>query len=92
MGEHPPEAWVALPSAEEIERRMANPPPTSPPAKHPYNFGFTARMSRLMRAHDRIGRAYGRLFLEVMATDTRLSRREKEMVAAVAAAAQDCHY
>lgn len=83
---------MRLPSESEIERMMATPPPPSPPPTHPYNFGFTARMSRLMRAHERIGRAYGRLFLEVMATETRLTRPEKEMVAAVAAAAQDCHY
>jgi hypothetical protein len=92
MIEKTSEAWVALPSDEQIQRMMASPAPPSPPPKHPYNFGFTARMSRLMRAHERIGRAYGRLFLEVMATESRLTRREKEMVAAVAAAAQDCHY
>jgi hypothetical protein len=86
------QAWVKLPSDDELRRMMAGPAPSTPPAKHPYNFGFSAGMSRLMRAHERIGRAYGRLFLEVMATETRLTRREKEMVAAVAAAAQDCHY
>ncbi len=81
-----PQAWVALPGDDEIRARM----PADRP--HPYDFGFVAGMSRLSRAHERIGRRFGALYAEIMFEPGNLSRREKEMVAAVAAAAQDCHY
>ena len=78
-----PDAWVTLPDAGQM--RM--------PAGHPYDFGFVAGMSRLLRAHERIGRAFSALYAEVMfSPEGVLSRREREMVAAVAAAAQDCTY
>lgn len=77
------EAWVTLPDAATM--RM--------PDGHPYNFGFVAGMSRLLRAHERLGRAFSALFAEVMfSPEGALNRREREMVAAVAAAAQDCTY
>jgi alkylhydroperoxidase/carboxymuconolactone decarboxylase family protein YurZ len=81
-----PGAWIALPSDEEVRALM--------PAdrRHPYDFGFVAGMSRLIRSHDRIGPAFGTLFAQVMFAPGRLERREREMIAAVAAAAQDCHY
>ena len=78
-----PEAWVALPDAAQMQM----------PAGHPYDFGFVAGMSRLLRAHERIGRAFSALYAEVMfSAEGVLSRREREMIAAVAAAAQDCSY
>ena len=77
------DAWVQLPDPAEI--RM--------PEGHPYNIGVVMGMSRLIRAHPRIGRAFSALYSEIMfSSEGRLSRREREMVAAVAAAAQDCTY
>jgi alkylhydroperoxidase/carboxymuconolactone decarboxylase family protein YurZ len=80
------QAWVALPSDEAVQARMPSDRP------RPYDFGFIAGMSRLSRAHERIGRRFGALYAEIMFEPGALDRREKEMVAAVAAAAQDCHY
>lgn len=57
-----------------------------------YNFGFVAAMGRLVAAHPRIAPHFGRLFGAIMFEPGSLDRREREMVAAVAAAAQDCHY
>ena len=84
------DAWVRLASDEDLQRLASDPAPDPP--KHPYDWGYTANVSRLMRAHGRIGRAYGRLFVEIMGEAGQLSRRDKELVAAVATAAQDCHY
>ena len=80
-----PEAWIELVPKETIQQEMGS-------AKHPYNFGFVAGMSRLVRTHPRIGAAFGKLFAEVMFKPGRLSRREREMIAAVTAGAQDCFY
>ncbi|MBI2759911.1 MAG: carboxymuconolactone decarboxylase family protein [Chloroflexi bacterium] len=62
------------------------------PHRHPYDFGFVAGMSRLIAAHDRIGPAFSALFRQVMFEPGCLDRREREMIAAVTAAAQDCRY
>ena len=78
------DAYVALPTAEEMA--------AAAPADHPYNFGFVAGMSRLLMAHPRIGAAFMALYAEIMFAPGALDRREREMVAAVAAAAQFCHY
>ena len=78
------QAWIELPSEEAIRESME--------PGHPYDFGFVAGMSRLVRAHEEIGRAYGPLFQQIMFAPGALSRAEREMVAAVATAAQDCHY
>ncbi|HEX2172578.1 MAG TPA: carboxymuconolactone decarboxylase family protein [Dehalococcoidia bacterium] len=79
-------AWIALPSEEDVRARI-------PPGKRdPYDFGFVAGMTRLIQAHDRIGPAFAHLYAQVMFGRGHLDRREREMVAAVAAAAQDCHY
>jgi alkylhydroperoxidase/carboxymuconolactone decarboxylase family protein YurZ len=80
------EAWVSLPSSEEVLAQM----PRNKP--FPYDFGFISAMRRLLMAHDRIGPAMLSLFAQVMFEPGFLTRREREMVAAVAAAAQDCHY
>ena len=62
------------------------------PAVRPYDYGFVGEMSVLMKAHPLIGPALAELFMRVMFAPGALTRPEREMVAAVAAAAQDCHY
>ncbi len=80
-----PDAWVAMPSDEEVRARTG--------AGHPYDFGFVVAMARLITAHADIAPYFGGLFAQIMFAPGRaLSRPEREMVAAVAAAAQDCHY
>ena len=81
-----PEAWVELASEEELRKQIP------PDAKFPYDFGFLPAMMRLMRAHGRIGNAFGALFVQIMFLPGHLDRREREMVAAVAAVAQECRY
>jgi hypothetical protein len=49
-------------------------------------------MGRLILAHDRIGPALAALSRIVLFGPGTLSRAEREMVAAVATAAQDCAY
>lgn len=80
------QAWVELPTEAEIRARM---PAGGPSA---YDFGFLMGMPRLRLAHPRIGALFGPLFREIMFAPGVLSRGEREMVAAVAAAAQDCFY
>jgi uncharacterized peroxidase-related enzyme len=79
-------AWIDLPSEEEIRERMPK------DRRHPYDFGFLANMARLNRAHKRIAGPMGALSQEVLFAPGHLSRAEREMIAAVASAAQDCHY
>ena len=81
-----PEAFIALPSEAELRARMP------PGPRSPYDFGFLARMSRLMSAHPRIGPAMRAAFNEIMFAPGALDRAEREMVAAVSSAAQDCEY
>jgi len=61
------------------------------PAVRPYDYGFVGEMPVLMNAHPLIGPALAEL-LQVMFAPGALTRSQREMVAAVAAAAQDCHY
>ncbi len=83
-----PEAWVQMPSDAELRARVPAGVPT-----HPYDFGFFPAMARLVMAHGRIGPAFGALFAQIMfSPEGKLSRAEREMVAAIASAAQDCHY
>ena len=79
-----PDAWVAMPSEVEIRGLI--------PSGYPYDFGFLPAMARLIVAHDRIAPFFGALFQQIMFAPGRLERREREMVAAVASVAQDCHY
>ena len=79
------EAWVKLPDQSTIAEASGR-------QNHPYNFGYVAGMSRLIMAHPRIAPAFGALYASIMFAPGALSRAEREMVAAVAAAAQDCHY
>ena len=85
-GQGVPEAWVGLPSEEEAKARIP------PDVKTPYNFEFLPAMTRLLMAHERIGKTFRYHFAQVMFHNGILTRREKELVAGVAAAAQDCHY
>jgi alkylhydroperoxidase/carboxymuconolactone decarboxylase family protein YurZ len=79
-------AWIGLPSEEEVRASM----PTD--SRHPYDFGYIGNMSRLNRVHPTIGPAFRELFGQIMFAPGALTRAEREMIAAVAAAAQDCHY
>lgn len=80
--------YISLPSEEELRAQaQAAGRPSSP-----YDFGFLGDMSRLLAAHGRIGPAMQRAFAEIMFAPGALSRAEREMVAAVASAAQDCEY
>ena len=81
-----PEAWIQIPTEEEFRAHMP------PGAKGVYEFGFIPAMGRLLATHDTIGPAFGNLFMQIMFAPGHLSRSEREMVAGVAAAAQDCHY
>lgn len=79
------EAWVAIPNPEQ---RLAVSGPGDP-----YNFGFVPAMGGLLAAHAGIGQQFLALYRQIMfAPDGALNRFEREMVAAVAAAAQDCTY
>jgi alkylhydroperoxidase/carboxymuconolactone decarboxylase family protein YurZ len=82
-----PEAWVRIPTEEE--RRSQLPPGTQASA---YGFEFIPAMARLMATHEEIGTALGALLRQVMFEPGKLTRQEREMVAAVASAAQDCYY
>jgi len=79
-----PDAWVAMPSEETIRGFMRS--------GHVYDFGFLTGMQRLIMSHLGIAPFFGALFQQIMFAPGALSRGEREMVAAVAAAAQDCHY
>ncbi len=82
------EAWVDLSRVGDLYSAMR-----TSDMRHPYDFGFMPAMARLMAAHGRIGPAFSALFSQVMfSPDGKLTRREREMVAAVAASAQDCFY
>jgi len=82
--DEPRDAYVRLPDPDEVRR--------SRPPGHPYDFGFVTGMSRLLLAHPRIGPKFLAMYSEIMFEPGALDRREREMVAAVAAAAQYCHY
>jgi alkylhydroperoxidase family enzyme len=74
-----------MPTTEELRTFI-------PPGSHPYDFGFVPAMVRLIAAHPGIAPSFAALFGEVMFGTGFLDRPEREMVAAVAAAAQDCFY
>ena len=78
------DAWVAIPTEEEVRAGGRY--------KSRYDFGFIAGMARLLAAHEDIAHRFGALFAQIMFEPGHLTRREREMVAAVAAAAQDCVY
>ncbi len=81
-----PRAWVEMPSEAELLPRMGD---------HPYSRGgrgFVPAMGRLIASHPRIGPAFMALYDQIMFVPGALERDEREMVAAVSAAAQDCFY
>jgi len=79
------EAWVKIPTPDQ-RAAMAT-------GGDPYNFGFIPAMGGLIATHPDIGPKFGALYQQVMfSPDSALSRAEREMTAAVAAAAQDCFY
>ncbi|MGD9764807.1 MAG: carboxymuconolactone decarboxylase family protein [Candidatus Binatia bacterium] len=80
------EAWVDIPTTDELRASMP------PGAKYEYDFGFFPAMGRLIFAHERIGPAVMAFFQQVMFEPGVLSRGERELVAAVTSAAQDCQY
>ena len=84
MTESVPDAWVAMPDEVSLRAQM--------PGENPYDFGFLPAMARLIFAHPAIGRALGLTFVTIMFGPGALTRREREMVAGVTAAAQDCFY
>ena len=79
------EAWVTIPTpAERAAMRRDT---------EPYDFGFIPAMGGLLASHPDIGPLFGQLYAQIMfAPDSALNRAEREMTAAVAAAAQDCFY
>lgn len=87
MGYNELPAWIKLPSAEEMREEMRK-----LPGKPLYDYGFATGMGRLLAAHGRIGGTFVGLFTAIMFGEGALSRAEREMVAAVAASAQDCEY
>ena len=80
------EPFITLPTEGELRSRM------TPGGKTTYNFGFISKMGRLLAAHPRIGPAMRDFFYEVMFAPGALDRGEREMVAAVASAAQSCEF
>jgi len=82
----PREAWVAIPTSEQTYAQLQL------GTKPSYDFGFLPAMGRLVRTHPQIGPAMLQLFKEIMFAPGALTRAEREMIAAVTAAAQDCHY
>ena len=82
----PQQPFITLPTEEELRSRPA------PGGKPGYNFGFISGMGRLLAAHPTIGPAMRDFFYEVMFAPGALSRAEREMVAAVASAAQSCQF
>ena len=81
------EAWVTIPTEEE---HRASLPPGAPAGN--YDFGYLPAMGRLQAKHKAIGPLFGAPYRQVMFGPGALDRQEREMVAAVAAAAQDCQY
>ena len=82
----PKEAFVQLLSPAEAEAQFR------PGTRNPYDFGFVPAMTRLILSHPEIGQYFRPLYAQIMFKPGHLSRPEREMVAAVATAAQDCFY
>jgi alkylhydroperoxidase/carboxymuconolactone decarboxylase family protein YurZ len=86
MSDQDQQTFIRLPTPEELRARPGGARPSS------YNFGFSSGMGRLLATHERIGRAMQAAFHEIMFAPGALTRAEREMLAAVASAAQDCQY
>ncbi|HEY5645372.1 MAG TPA: carboxymuconolactone decarboxylase family protein [Pseudomonadales bacterium] len=83
-GDNQAGAWVTMPTEADLRARGAS--------GGPYDFGFLPNMARLIATHPTIGPAFSALFGAIMFAPGALDRRERELVAGVAAAAQDCFY
>ena len=81
------EAWVSIPTEEEHRASLL---PGAPAGN--YDFGYLPAMGRLQARHKATGPLFGALYRQIMFGPGELDRQEREMVAAVAAAAQDCRY
>ena len=80
-------AWIDIAGEEDVRALFPE------GADIGYDFGFLPAMTRLVVTHPRIGMLFGMMFSEIMfSPEGVLSRAEREMVAGVAAAAQDCFY
>jgi hypothetical protein len=82
------DAWVALPSEDDVRAASGG-------KTHPYEVflgGRVAHMARLLMAHPQIGPVFRQLSATLLFGPGALSRPEREMVAAVSAAAQQCVY
>ena len=75
------DAWVELPSRELLQQFGV-----------PEYHGFIPGMARLISAHPRVAPQFRAMFGAVMRSPGVLDEAEREMVAAVTAAAQDCFY
>jgi alkylhydroperoxidase/carboxymuconolactone decarboxylase family protein YurZ len=89
MFEETQNAFIHLVTPEELRARPAGAGGAKPSS---YNFGYASGMGRLLATHERIGRAMQGAFHEIMFAPGALTRAEREMLAAVASAAQDCQY
>ena len=78
------DAWVQLPTTDQVREVLGR--------GGVYDFGFVPAMTRLIMSHPDIAPHFGALFVQVMFGPGALSRPEREMVAGVASAAQDCFY
>ncbi|MEO5679590.1 MAG: hypothetical protein ABIS47_07975 [Acidimicrobiales bacterium] len=79
------EAWIPLPTEDELRQG-------SPATRSPYDFGFVGAMGKLMAAHPGIAPSFRAHFAAVMFAPGSLTRAEREMLAAVSSAAQQCFY
>jgi len=78
------DAWVDLPTPEQVREVLGR--------GGVYDFGFVPAMTRLILAHPGMAPSFGAHFVQVMFGPGALERSEREMVAAVTSAAQDCFY
>jgi len=80
----PNEAWITLASAEETAALHGTEVRVNP--------ATVLNMGRLLHTHPRIGPRFSALLREIMTGPGPLDAAERQMVASVAAAAQDCTY
>lgn len=80
------QAWIRLPSDPEMDQIRPG------GVQGRYELGAVPAMARLIRAHPRIGPRFAALLREIMVNPGVLTHAERQMVAAVAAGAQDCTY
>ena len=75
------DAWVRLPSRDTLKKFGVQ-----------EHHGFIPAMVQLVAAHGRVALQFGALSEAVMGAPGVLTRQDRELVAAVTAAAQDCFY